>query len=98
MTKSSQIVGSYSLGAIYFPQQTTCAAPDSFAAVFRESISMLLRSRWNILLVALPVVLFGLLWVIAGQRPQVLPGLGSNATTIAFAPDGKTIVCVSSNN
>jgi WD40 repeat protein len=59
---------------------------------------MLLRSRWNIVLLALPVVLFGILWKVVGKRPKVLPGIGGSATTIAYSPDGKILVCASSNN
>jgi WD40 repeat protein len=59
---------------------------------------MVSASKRKILLLAAPVLLLGWLWYLMGQRPRPLPGLGGSATAIAFSPDGKTIVCASSNN
>jgi len=50
------------------------------------------------LLLAAPILLFALTWLLIGRRPRLLPGLGGRATSIAFSPGGQTLVCASSNS
>jgi WD40 repeat protein len=50
------------------------------------------------LFLIVPLLLLGWLWYLVGQRPRLLPGLGGGATSIAFSPNGRTLVCASSNN
>jgi WD40 repeat protein len=50
------------------------------------------------LLIALPLVLFGLLLFARSRKPRLLPGVGGSVTAIAFSPDGQNVVCASNNN
>ncbi|MDQ3815907.1 MAG: WD40 repeat domain-containing protein [Armatimonadota bacterium] len=54
-------------------------------------------SQWKRWHLVVPLVLFGLLSLLIGRRPRLLPGLGGSATAIAFSPDSKSIVCASNN-
>ena len=59
---------------------------------------MMLRDRKKIWLLAAPLLLFVvLLFLGRARRPPLLAGLGGYPTVIAFAPNGQTIVCASSN-
>ncbi len=56
------------------------------------------RRRCKLLLVAVPLLMFAVMWFVIGRRPRLLPGLGGRVTAIAFSPDGQTLVCASNND
>ena len=54
--------------------------------------------KWQLLLVALPLILLAIVAYQNAQRPQHLTGLGGAVIALAYSPEGDQIVCVTDNN